>query len=88
VSTSQLLATVLATNSIVVKPHGKLPWFITASHSLASSFGRDSSGKQDAASTKSSESQKHFRDGSKGSDQELETVVVAAPRDEKVLRKF
>ncbi|KAF2657514.1 hypothetical protein K491DRAFT_714361 [Lophiostoma macrostomum CBS 122681] len=70
-----------------IKPHGKLPWFVTAGHSLTSRFGRDSDGKQDGGSMKSSESRKHFRDESKGSDQELETVVVV-PRDEKVLRKF
>ncbi|KAF2255518.1 purine transporter [Trematosphaeria pertusa] len=75
-----------------IKPHGKLPWFITATQAVASHFGHGSSHvpKQDAASTKSGESQERFRSGSKSSNQELDTVVVIPrdPRDEKVLRKL
>jgi AGZA family xanthine/uracil permease-like MFS transporter len=71
-------------------PHGKLPWFLTASQTVAAQFGGPSNKEQDTRSVKSGESQRHFRDGSEGSNQELDTVVVIPrdPRDEKVLRKM
>ncbi|PSN73002.1 hypothetical protein BS50DRAFT_176312 [Corynespora cassiicola Philippines] len=63
-----------------IKPHGRLPWFVTASQSLASHFGHGSDQmKPDSASTKSGESQQRFRAGSQDSNQELETVVVIRP---------
>ncbi|KAF2794902.1 hypothetical protein K505DRAFT_241169 [Melanomma pulvis-pyrius CBS 109.77] len=73
-----------------IKPHGKLPWFITASRSLTSHLNHGSDQKQDTVSVKSGESQEQFRGDSKHSDQELDTVVVIPrdPRDEKVLRKL
>lgn len=78
----------LIANETSVIPHGKLPWFITASQSLASHLGHGSDVKKDTASTRSCESQQVFRaGGSKDSNQELDTVVVI-PRDEKVLRKM
>ncbi|KAH7130648.1 permease family-domain-containing protein [Dendryphion nanum] len=72
------------------KPQGKLPWFITASQAVASRFGYERNSKHENASIRSSSSQKHFRTTSKGSNQELDTVVVMPrdPRDEKVLRKI
>jgi AGZA family xanthine/uracil permease-like MFS transporter len=71
-------------------PQGKLPWFITASQTVATQFGRTSDKAQENGSVKSSESQRQFRGGSRDSDQELDTVVVISrdPRDEKVLQKL
>ncbi|KAF2264590.1 purine transporter [Lojkania enalia] len=73
-----------------LRPHGRLPWFITASQSVASRFGHSSDPKADTASTTSGASHQRFRPDSKGSNQELDTVVVLprSPRDEKVLRKI
>ncbi|KAF2740013.1 purine transporter [Polyplosphaeria fusca] len=69
-------------------PHGKLPWFITASQALAGHFGHGGgdAAKLETASTRSGGSHVQFgtRD-SKETNQELDTVVVV-PRDEKVLR--
>ncbi|KAF2463177.1 uncharacterized protein BDR25DRAFT_337990 [Lindgomyces ingoldianus] len=68
-----------------IKPHGRLPWFITAPKALAAHFGHGDS-RKDSASIKSGESQEHFRGESKDSNQELDTVVVV-PRGEKMLRQ-
>ncbi|KAF2176742.1 purine transporter [Zopfia rhizophila CBS 207.26] len=68
-----------------IKPHGRLPWFITASQALASHLGRRSQQNNDLTSFKSGESQEQFRSGSKDSNQELDTVVVI-PRGEKILK--
>ncbi|KAF2866730.1 permease family-domain-containing protein [Massariosphaeria phaeospora] len=67
-----------------VKPHGKLPWFITASQALASQFGGRSDQKADSISLKSVDSREHI------SNQELNTVVAAPknPSVEKVMRKL
>lgn len=80
--------------SNLVRPHGKLPWFFTASQALADHVrGRGGSRREDSASPREDGWNYQDRLGSKGSNQdaELERVVVQAlPRDpdtEKVLRK-
>ena len=76
-------------NAIQAKPHGKLPWFFTASQAVAARFGYERHSKHENASIRSTSSQERFRT-SKGSTRELDTVVVMPrdPRDEKVLRKI
>jgi AGZA family xanthine/uracil permease-like MFS transporter len=78
-------------NMHAVKPHGRLPWFITASQSIVSHFGHGSTHdlKQDSTSLKSGNSQEQFRSRSQDMNRELDTVVVMPrdPRDEKVFRK-
>ncbi|KAF2706888.1 hypothetical protein K504DRAFT_69750 [Pleomassaria siparia CBS 279.74] len=71
-----------------IKPHGKLPWFITASQLLAGRIGHHNGQQKDTTSIKSGESQVEIRGDSKNLDQELDAVVVIPkdPRDE-VLRK-
>ncbi|KAF2120536.1 permease family-domain-containing protein [Lophiotrema nucula] len=73
-----------------IVPHGRLPWFIRATQDVAAHFGHTHNVKADDASTKSGGSQERFRSDSKGSNTELDTVVVIPrdPRDEKVLRKM
>ncbi|KAF1994617.1 hypothetical protein P154DRAFT_475754 [Amniculicola lignicola CBS 123094] len=70
-----------------IVPQGKLPWFITTSQKISHHFGYGNSDpKEVTSSIKSGDSQARFRSDSKGSDTELNTVVVI-PRDEKVSRK-
>ncbi|KAF1939538.1 purine transporter [Clathrospora elynae] len=76
-----------------IKPHGKLPWFITASQAIVDQVRHSERHKEENASIRSGESgwKYHNRVGSNGSNRELETVVVhplpTDPRREKVLRK-
>ncbi|KAL1599775.1 hypothetical protein SLS60_007579 [Paraconiothyrium brasiliense] len=74
-----------------IKPHGRLPWFITASQAIVTHFGHGSTHdlKQDSASLKSGTSQERFRGRSQDTSRELDTVVVMPrdPRNEKVFRK-
>ncbi|KAF2019006.1 hypothetical protein BU24DRAFT_458725 [Aaosphaeria arxii CBS 175.79] len=71
------------------KPHGKLPWFITAGQTVASHIGRRRGETSGNASIRSGDSHKRFRSDSNGSEQELDTVIVIPrdPREEKVLHK-
>ncbi|KAF1968659.1 hypothetical protein BU23DRAFT_540923 [Bimuria novae-zelandiae CBS 107.79] len=76
-----------------IKPHGKLPWFITAGQAISSQFrqhGSTHSLKHDGASLRSGDSREGFRSRSLDSNRELDTVVAMPrdPRDEKVLRKM
>lgn len=80
-----------------VKPHGRLPWFFTASQALADQVrGRRANRTHTAASSRMREDdgwEYQDRLGSKASNQdaELQRVVVQAlpanPSGEKVLRK-
>ncbi|CAO2650453.1 Nn.00g017450.m01.CDS01 [Neocucurbitaria sp. VM-36] len=78
-----------------IKPHGRLPWFITAGHALADrlSHGHNKD-KHDNTSMRSGESSWKYHDrlNSKASNRELDTVVVhplpTDPSQEKVLRKL
>lgn len=77
-----------------VTPHGRLPWFFTASQAFADQVrGRHDRGREGSASVREDGWDYQDRLGSKGSthDAELERIVVPAmPRDpdrEKVLRK-
>jgi AGZA family xanthine/uracil permease-like MFS transporter len=80
-------------NTVIVKPHGRLPWFVTAGQALAGRVRGEGSSKADDVSIRSGESgwKYHDRIGSHGS-RELETVHVQAlptdPRREKVFRKM
>ena len=80
----------VSNGACAVVPHGRLPWFVRATQDVAAHFGHAHNVKADTASTKSGESQERFRSDSKGSNMELDTVVVIPrdPRDEKVLRKM
>ncbi|KAG9186501.1 putative xanthine/uracil permease [Alternaria panax] len=76
-----------------IKPAGRLPWFITASQSLADRVrGNHTPKSSDAISIRSTESEWKYRDriGSNGSNRELDSVVIQAlptdPRREKVFR--
>jgi AGZA family xanthine/uracil permease-like MFS transporter len=78
-----------------VKPHGKLPWFYTASQALALKVrGRRDRHRGDVASNRCEEDEWEYQDrlGSKASNQdaELERVVIRDlprnPQHEKVLR--
>lgn len=75
----------------IVKPHGKLPWFITASQAIISHFEHRSTHdlKHDTMSMKSGESREVFRSRSRDTNRELDSVVVLPrdPRDEKTFRK-
>lgn len=75
-----------------VKPHGRLPWFITASQAIVSHFEHGSTHdlKQDSASLKSGTSQEQFHRRSRDTSRELNSIVVMPrdPRDEKVFRKI
>jgi AGZA family xanthine/uracil permease-like MFS transporter len=80
-----------------VKPHGKLPWFYTASQALADQVrGRRDHYRDDSASIRTREDGWEYQDrlGSKASNQdaELERVIVRNlprnPEYEKVLRKM
>ncbi|KAH7414470.1 permease family-domain-containing protein [Phaeosphaeria sp. MPI-PUGE-AT-0046c] len=79
-----------------VKPHGKLPWFFTASQALADQLRGGRGGRRDdAASFRASHDGWDYQDrlGSKASNQEPDPdrMVVGMPRDpsrEKVLRKL
>ncbi|KAF2447791.1 hypothetical protein P171DRAFT_452975 [Karstenula rhodostoma CBS 690.94] len=75
-----------------IKPHGRLPWFITASQAVVSHFGHGSTHelKQDTASLKSGTSQERFHSRSQNMNRELDTVIVMPrdPRDEKVFRNM
>lgn len=79
---------------ILVKPHGKIPWFLGASQALADHVrGRRGSDRGDSASIRDNGWDYQDRLESKGSNQdaELERVHVLMPRDpdrEKVLRKL
>jgi AGZA family xanthine/uracil permease-like MFS transporter len=79
----------------LVKPHGKLPWFYTASQALALKIrGRRDRRRDDVASIRCEEDEWEYQDrlGSKASNQdaELERVVIRDlprnPQHEKVLR--
>ena len=74
-----------------VKPHGRLPWFITASRAMATHIGHRNSVdvKRDSASFRSTESRERFRSQSRETNRELDTVDVMPrnPDDEKVFRK-
>ncbi|KAJ4367407.1 hypothetical protein N0V83_006989 [Neocucurbitaria cava] len=78
-----------------IKPHGRLPWFITAGQALADrlSHGRNKN-QNDNTSIRSGESSWKYQDrlNSKASNRELDTVAVHAlptdPSQEKVLRKM
>lgn len=74
-----------------IKPHGKLPWFITASQAIISHFEHRSTHdlKHDTMSMKSGESREVFRSRSRDTNRELDSVVVLPrdPRDEKTFRK-
>lgn len=70
-------------------PHGRLPWFVTATQAVAQHVShRQETKLAETASTKSGGSRR-FGSQSKDSDTELNAVVVIPrdPRDEKVLRK-
>jgi AGZA family xanthine/uracil permease-like MFS transporter len=78
-----------------VKPHGKLPWFYTASQALAVKVrGRRNRRRDDSSSIRTGEDEWEYQDrlGSKASNQEaeLERVVIGDlprnPNREKVLR--
>ncbi|OAL50754.1 hypothetical protein IQ07DRAFT_437056 [Pyrenochaeta sp. DS3sAY3a] len=77
-----------------VKPHGRLPWFITASQALADRLGHGNKNNSDGTSEQSEESSWKYHDrlNSKSSNRELSNVVVHAlptdPNEEKVLRKL
>ncbi|KAJ4296514.1 hypothetical protein N0V90_006559 [Kalmusia sp. IMI 367209] len=93
--TSEYHSSVIASAELtarLVRPHGKLPWFITASQAVTSHFGHGSAHdlKTENASLRSSESRERFRSRSRDTDRELDTVVVMPrdPRNEKVLRKI
>jgi AGZA family xanthine/uracil permease-like MFS transporter len=73
-------------NNSSVKPHGKLPWFITASQSVAHRLA--GSNRDEAASVRSGASTGtwcHTRIGSKTSERELSTIVAGDSKAEKVL---
>ncbi|KAF2034930.1 hypothetical protein EK21DRAFT_55348 [Setomelanomma holmii] len=79
-----------------IKPHGKLPWFYTASQAFADHVrGRRDNRNHDVSPSRVEDDGWEYQDrlGSKASNQnaELERVVVQAlpvnPRNEKVLRK-
>ncbi|KAF1951448.1 hypothetical protein CC80DRAFT_496058 [Byssothecium circinans] len=65
-----------------IRPHGRLPWFITASQSIAEHIGMRRDVKEttskDSASVMSGGSEQRFRmqPGSGHSDRELDTVIV------------
>ncbi|CAN9088499.1 hypothetical protein CC77DRAFT_1019090 [Alternaria alternata] len=78
-----------------IKPAGRLPWFITASQSLADRVrGTHTPNSRDAISIRSTESEWKYHDriGSNGSDRELDSVVIQAlptdPRREKVFKSM
>ncbi|KAL1792002.1 hypothetical protein ACET3X_009753 [Alternaria dauci] len=78
-----------------IKPAGRLPWFITASHSLADRVrGTHTPNSRDAISIRSTESEWKYHDriGSNGSNRELDSVVIQAlptdPRREKVFKSM
>jgi AGZA family xanthine/uracil permease-like MFS transporter len=81
-------------DNVTVKPHGRLPWFVTAGQAIAGRVRTSSGSKDDDMSMRSGESgwKYHDRIGSHGSNRELETVHVPAlptdPRREKVFRKM
>ncbi|CAG5156901.1 uncharacterized protein ALTATR162_LOCUS4694 [Alternaria atra] len=79
----------------LVKPAGRLPWFISASQNLADRVrGTHTPKSHDAISIRSTESdwKYHDRMGSNGSNRELNSVVIQAlptnPRREKVFRSM
>jgi AGZA family xanthine/uracil permease-like MFS transporter len=77
-----------------VKPHGRLPWFFTASQALAAQLrGRRDGRRDSSASIRTGEDGWDYQDrlGSKASNQEpqLESVVHPMPTTPvKVLRKM
>lgn len=80
--------------SHIVKPHGRLPWFVTASQALADRIGHGNGSKDENASIRTADSNWKYQDrlGSNRSDRELQTVNVQPPltdpSQEKVLRKW
>jgi AGZA family xanthine/uracil permease-like MFS transporter len=78
-----------------VKPHGKLPWFFTASQALADQLRGGRGRSDDAASFRASHDGWDYQDrlGSKASNQgpDPDRVIIGMPTDpsrEKVLRKL
>jgi AGZA family xanthine/uracil permease-like MFS transporter len=62
-----------------VKPQGKLPWFVTATHTVASHFEHGGDAKADAVSLRSNETkEQRLQSGSKASSSPLDRIVVIA----------
>lgn len=79
----------LALTPYTVKPQGKLPWFITASQSVADRLGCGN--KNESGSVRSGGSTgtwSHTRIESKASERELSTFVAGDSKAEKVLGRM